>query len=127
MTGVGAVLFAIVYQTVKGDHAGAIWVGIAVASHWVLACITHRPDLPLYPGGSERLGLALWRSWPATFSVGGLMFVGAVVLYLPTTPSRGPVRPIPGGGLIALLLSLFLPAPRSPPPPRAHTGAIPGR
>src|SRR5207302_156579 len=62
MAAVWAVLFAIVYQTVKGDHAGAAWVGIAVASHWVLDCVTHRPDLPLYPGGGERLGLALWQS-----------------------------------------------------------------
>jgi len=83
MTGVWAVLFAIVYQTVKGDRAGAMWVGIVVASHWVLDCVTHRPDMPLYPGGSERLGLALWQSWPATFAVEGSMFAAAVALQEP--------------------------------------------
>ena len=126
MTGVWAVLFAIVYQTVKGDHAGATWVGIAVASHWVLDCITHRPDLPLYPGGGERLGLALWQSWPATFAVEGSMFVGAVALYLRTTRSRDRVGTIAWWALIALLLALYVPAPWSPPPRSENTVAIAG-
>jgi membrane-bound metal-dependent hydrolase YbcI (DUF457 family) len=126
MTGVWAVLFAIVYQTVKGDHTAAVWVGIAVASHWVLDCITHRPDLPLYPGGSERLGLALWQSWPATFAVEGSMFVAAVVLYLRTTQSRDRVGTIAWWALIALLLALYVPAPWSPPPPSENMVAIMG-
>ena len=126
MAAVWAVLFAIVYQTVKGDHAGATWVGIAVASHWVLDCVTHRPDLPLYPGGGERLGLALWQSWPATFAVEGSMFVGAVALYLRTTRSRDRVGTIAWWALIALLLALYVPAPWSPPPRSENTVAIAG-
>jgi len=126
MTGVWAVLFAIVYQTVKGDHAGAIWVGIAVASHWVLDCVVHRPDLPLYPGGSERLGLALWQSWLATFAVEGSMFAAAVVLYLRTTRSRDRVGSIAWWPLIALLLALYVPSPWSPPPPSENAVAILG-
>ena len=58
MTGVWALAFAFVYLGVKGDRAGALWVGIAVASHRVLDFVTHRPDMPLYPGGGERFGLA---------------------------------------------------------------------
>src|SRR5882762_6377816 len=76
------VLVAIVYQTVKGDRAGAVWVGIAVASHWVLDCVSHRPDMPLYPGGAERLGLGLWQSLAGTFAVEGLMFAAGVALYI---------------------------------------------
>jgi hypothetical protein len=34
-------------------------VGLAVASHWVLDLIVHRPDLELWFGG-EKVGLALW-------------------------------------------------------------------
>ena len=30
-------------------------VGATVFSHWVLDFITHRPDLPLWPGGPKRL------------------------------------------------------------------------
>jgi hypothetical protein len=126
MTGVWAVLFAIVYQTVKDDHAGAVWVGIAVASHWVLDCVTHRPDLPLYPGGSGRLGLALWQSWPATFAVEGSIFAAAVMLYLRTTRSRDRVGTIAWWAMIGLLVALYVPAPWSPPPPSENTVAILG-
>jgi len=88
MTGSGPYSFAIAYQTATGDRAGAMWVGIAVASHWVLDCITHRPDLPLYPGGGERLGLGLWQSLPATFAV-----EGPDVLRPGSRSTCGPLKP----------------------------------
>jgi len=126
MTVVWALAFAFVYFGMKGDHAGAIWVGIAVASHWLLDFVTHRPDMPLYPGGSERLGLALWQSWPATFAVEGMMFAAAVALYLRTTRSRDRVGTIAWWALIALLLALYVPGPWSPPPPSENAVAIAG-
>ncbi len=126
MTAVWALGFALVYFGMKGDRAGAIWVGIAVASHWLLDFITHRPDMPLYPGGSERLGLALWQSWPATFAVEGMMFAAAVALYLRTTRSRDRVGTIAWWALIALLLALYVPGPWSPPPPSENAVAIAG-
>ncbi len=126
MTVVWALAFAFVYFGMKGDRAGAIWVGIAVASHWLLDFVTHRPDMPLYPGGSERLGLALWQSWPATFAVEGMMFAAAVALYLRTTRSRDRVGTIAWWALIALLLALYVPGPWSPPPPSENAVAIAG-
>jgi membrane-bound metal-dependent hydrolase YbcI (DUF457 family) len=126
MTTVWALAFALVYFGLKGDRAGAIWVGIAVASHWLLDFVAHRPDMPLYPGGSERLGLALWRSWPVTFAVEGMMFAAAVALYLRTTRSRDRVGTIAWWALIALLLALYVPGPWSPPPPSENAVAIAG-
>ena len=126
MTVVWALAFAFVYFGMKGGRAGAIWVGIAVASHWLLDFVTHRPDMPLYPGGSERLGLALWQSWPATFAVEGMMFAAAVALYLRTTRSRDRVGTIAWWALIALLLALYVPGPWSPPPPSENAVAIAG-
>jgi len=126
MTGVWAVLFAIVYQTVKGDHAGATWVGIAVASHWVLDCVTHRPDLQLRPGGSERLGLGLWQSLPATFAVEGLMFAAGIALYLQSTKAKDRIGTVAWWAFIALLLILYVPGPWSPPPPSEKAVAIAG-
>ena len=126
MTAVWAVLFAIVYQTVKGDHAGATWVGIAVASHWVLDCVTHRPDLQLYPGGSERLGLGLWESLPATFSVEGLMFAAGIALYTQSTKVKDRLGTVAWWVYIALLVILYVPGPWSPPPPSEDAVAILG-
>ncbi|MGB5082786.1 MAG: hypothetical protein WBO23_18825, partial [Burkholderiales bacterium] len=60
MTALWSLALALAYFGVRRDRAGALWVGIAVASHWVLDFVSHRPDLPLYPGGSARLGLSLW-------------------------------------------------------------------
>src|SRR5712692_9816767 len=126
MTAVWALVFAFAYLGLKGDRTGAIWVGIAVASHWLLDFVTHRPDMLLYPGGSERLGLGLWQSWPATFAVEGLMFLAAIALYTGTTRSRDRVGTIAWWALIALLLGLYVPGPWSPPPPSENAVAIAG-
>ena len=67
-----ATLFAAVYYLLTRYRAGALVVWIGVVSHWVLDFITHRPDLPLYPGGSL-VGLGLWNSPVATVAVEGLM------------------------------------------------------
>jgi len=45
-------------------------VGLSVLSHWILDWVVHRPDLPLWPGGSGRYGLGLWNSLPITLVSG---------------------------------------------------------
>jgi hypothetical protein len=67
-------LFAGAYHMRTGYARGAIVVALAVISHWVLDVATHRPDMPLYPGG-PKLGLGLWNSVAGTVVVEGLMFV----------------------------------------------------
>ena len=126
MTLVWALLVAFAYRAASGDRNGAVWVGLLVASHWVLDFVTHRPDLPLYPGGSERLGLALWQSWPATFAVEGAMFAAAVALYMKTTSAWDRVGAIAWWALVAVLLALYIPGPFSPPPPGVNAVAVIG-
>jgi membrane-bound metal-dependent hydrolase YbcI (DUF457 family) len=126
MTAVWALAFALVYLAVKGDRAGAIWVGIAIASHWVLDFVSHRPDMPLYPGGSERLGLSLWNSLPATFAVEGLMFALAIAVYVRLTRARDRTGTIAWWALIGVLLALYVSGPWSPPPPSENAVAIVG-
>ena len=63
-----AVLFGAVYFFARRYRVGALTVGAAVLSHWLLDFITHRPDLPLYPGGA-RVGLGLWNSLWGTLGV----------------------------------------------------------
>jgi membrane-bound metal-dependent hydrolase YbcI (DUF457 family) len=58
MSIVWATLFALLYHRIAADRTGTIAIWIGVVSHWVLDWITHRPDMPLYPGG-RRLGLGL--------------------------------------------------------------------
>lgn len=59
-----------------------------VLSHWVLDWISHRPDMPLWPGG-PKVGLGLWNSVAATTWVESLMFIAGVTLYLRGTSAKG--------------------------------------
>jgi len=92
----------------------------------VLDCVTHRPDLQLYPGGSERLGLGLWESLPATFSVEGLMFAAGIALYTQSTKVKDRLGTVAWWVSIALLVILYVPGPWSPPPPSEDAVAILG-
>jgi membrane-bound metal-dependent hydrolase YbcI (DUF457 family) len=126
MTAVWALAFGLVYLAVKGDRVGAIWVGIAVASHWLLDFVTHRPDMPLYPGGGERLGLSLWQSIPATFAIEGLLFAAGIAVYVKATKSRDRIGTIAWWAMVGLLLALYIPGPWSSPPPSQNAVAILG-
>ena len=126
MTAVWALLFAFLYLWAKGDSVGAAWVGIAVASHWVLDFVSHRPDLPLYPGGGERLGLGLWQSIAATFAVEGLMFAAGIALYMQSTKAKDRTGTVAWWAFVALLLVLYITGPWSPPPPSENAVAILG-
>ncbi len=126
MTAVWALLFALVYFAVRRDRVGAVWLGIVVASHWVLDFVSHSPDMPLYPGGSERLGLGLWQSIPATFAVEGLMFAAGIALYMQSTKAKDRIGTLAWWAFIALLVALYIPGPWSPPPPSENAVAIMG-
>lgn len=78
-------------------------------SHWVLDFVTHRPDLPLYPGG-PRVGLGLWNSVAGTVAVESLMFAAAVGLY--TGRRRGGFW-----ALVTVLVVLYVGAAAGTPPP----------
>jgi hypothetical protein len=126
MTAVWSLLFALVYFAASRDRTGAIWVGIAVASHWLLDFASHRPDMPLYPGGSQKLGLNLWQSIPATFAVEGLMFAAGIAVYSRATKSKDRVGTIAWWAMVGLLIALYVPGPWSAPPPSESAVAILG-
>src|SRR4051794_23037360 len=52
-------LFGFVYWRRQKNAKGAVVLGLCVVSHWLLDLIVHRPDLPLYPGDSPKLGMGL--------------------------------------------------------------------
>lgn len=97
-------------------RTAAVVVGLAVVSHWVLDFVTHRPDLPLWPGGALA-GAGLWNSIPATFIVEGLLFVGAVEMYRRAFPARDGIGRWAFVGLLAFTTLIWVSGPFSPPPP----------
>src|SRR4051812_40265844 len=60
MSAVWAVLVGAIYFARRRYRVGALMMGVAVFSHWVLDWITHRPDLQIAPGSETRVGLGLW-------------------------------------------------------------------
>jgi hypothetical protein len=94
--------------------AGAL--AVLVVSHWVLDFITHRPDLPLYPGGTVA-GLGLWRSVPGTLAVELALFVVAAWLALRTVLRPARVGAIALAAFLATLLLLYIGNLAGPLPP----------
>mgnify|MGYP003576631852 CR=1 FL=1 len=103
------------YWAWRRDRAGAAAVGLLVASHWVLDWVTHRPDLPLFPGG-PRVGLGLWDSVAGTLAVEGALFAAGLGTYLAAARPRSAARWAALGTLVALLLAVYLGGVGGPPP-----------
>jgi len=102
-----------------------ILIAAAVVSHWVLDFITHRPDLPLWPGGPE-VGLGLWNSIPGTILVEGTLFIIAIEVYRRAFKARDRVGRWSFWALIVLTSAIWLSGPWSPPPPSASAIAVVG-
>jgi membrane-bound metal-dependent hydrolase YbcI (DUF457 family) len=94
-------------------------IALLVVSHWLLDYVTHRPDMPLTPGGSARLGLGLWNSVPATLAVELAIFAAGLLLYLRATTARDRTGSIALWTLIAFLVVVYLANAFGPPPPSA--------
>jgi hypothetical protein len=99
--------FALLYRARTGYGRGALVVGLLVPSHWVLDWISHRPDMPLVPGGGPLLGLGLWRSVPATLAVELTMFALGAALYAAGTRARNRKGSIGFWAFVATLLLLY--------------------
>jgi hypothetical protein len=110
------ILFGVGYRAVAGGRR-TLWVLAAlVISHWVLDFVTHRPDMPLYPG-SAKVGLGLWNSIPATMVVEGLMYVAGLTIYLRATRARDRIGRWGFFSLAAVLVVIYVASIFGPPPP----------
>jgi hypothetical protein len=95
----------------------ALLLALLAVGHWVLDFVSHRADMPLWPGG-PRLGLGLWNSVAATVVVELVLFGAGVGLALRATRPRDGVGRWAFFGLAALLLVVYAANVASPPPPR---------
>ena len=97
------------------------WLFGLVISHWVLDFVTHAPDMPLWPGGSPRLGLGLWNSIPGTFAIEGLMWVAGIALYLRGRRATRWIGPVAFWSFVIVCTFMWAAGPWSPPPPDARS------
>src|SRR5262249_37868484 len=116
------------YYLVRRYRAGALVVAALVLSHWVLDAASHRPDLPLYPGGGTLVGFGLWKSVPGTLAVESAMFAVGLWLYLASTRARDRTGVVALWALVVVLVAAYLGAAFGPPPPNvtvlAYSGLI---
>lgn len=114
-----SLLAGLVYWLVRKSWRDAVVVGVAVLSHWVLDFITHRPDLPLWPGGPV-VGLGLWSSVPGTIVVEVGLFVFGLWLYLRATTPRDRTGSVALWALVVFVGIVYVANITSPPPPNAR-------
>lgn len=108
------VVFGWICRRMTGVNRALPIVLALVVSHWVLDAITHRPDMPLYPGG-PKFGFGLWNHVVATKVVEIAMYVSGVWIYLRVTTARDAIGRWAVLSLATLLLVGFLVS--SAPPP----------
>lgn len=80
-------LFSAFYRARPDGKRTGLVIALLVVSHYVLDWITHKPDMPLWPGG-PKYGLALWNNPAATMTVELVMFAIGVFLYATSTRAR---------------------------------------
>lgn len=118
-----AVWGLVVALAVRRDRAAALTLGALVVSHWVLDFVTHRPDLPLWPGG-PLAGLGLWNSVPWTLVVEGALLAAGLAIYLRATRARRRAGVWALWSLIALCTAIWASGPFFAPPPGATAIAV---
>lgn len=115
----------LLYLGLRRDRRGAVVVGLLAVSHWGLDFLTHRPDLPLWPG-RPKMGLGLWASVPGTIAVEGGLFALGVWLYLGATAARDRTGKNALWALTGFLAAVYAGNILGPPPPSPNAVAVAG-
>jgi membrane-bound metal-dependent hydrolase YbcI (DUF457 family) len=126
MAVVWSVALAAVFFAFARRGRDALVIAAGVFSHWILDFVTHRPDMPLYPGGTTQVGLGLWNSRPGTLLVESAMFVAGVWIYARTTRARDRVGAVGWWSFVALLVVLYVATAFGPPPPSVKAIVVMG-
>jgi membrane-bound metal-dependent hydrolase YbcI (DUF457 family) len=111
---VWGVLFGLICARAVPDKRVFGIIFALVVSHWVLDYVTHRPDLPLYPGG-PKLGLGLWNRPVLEKAIEIAMYAAGLWIYFRATKARDAVGRWGLYGIAAFLFIGFL-ASSAPPP-----------
>jgi hypothetical protein len=112
-----ATLFAALYYGLTRYQSGAIVIWMGVFSHWLMDFIVHRPDLPLYAGGSRLVGLGLWNHRATTVAIEATLFAIGIFIYWRQTKAKDRVGEYAFWGFIIFLLLAYGGAAFGPAPP----------
>ena len=109
-----AALFGGAYLVFRRYPRGAAVIAIAIVSHWVLDAVMHRPDLPLSPGSSLKVGFGVWNSVVATLFIEAIVLAIGLAMYTRTTQPRErsgtrALQAMIGVLVLMLIVSVFAP------------------
>jgi len=111
----GLALGTLVQARTSVRHSLALITALVV-SHWLLDWLTHRPDMPLYPGGAK-IGLGLWNSVSATVMVELTMLAAGLAVYARATRPRDAAGRWGLVAFVVFLLIVYAANLLGPPPP----------
>lgn len=119
---VWGLLLGTTYFFWRTDSRVAAMVGALLPTHWLLDYLSHRPDMPLYPGG-PKVGLGMWNSLALTLVVEFGLFAAGVILYLKATRSKGGWN-LGFRSFAAFLAVMYPVSVFGPPPPNIRVLAL---
>lgn len=119
---------AVIYGAIRGwNRVAVLTVGALVLSHYLLDLITHRPDLPVTIGGTQRLGLGLWNYPGSTLALELALFITGTTLYMIVTRERDRIGKLGFWTMIVVLVAIYFAALYGPPPPDTASIAVAGQ
>lgn len=107
-------IFGVSYFFLTKNKPASILLGLLVLSHWILDLIVHRPDLPLTPFNTSKVGLGLWNSPIFEIILEFSLFLLGTFLYY---KSVKPKRKVAFWSLIIFFIVIHLLNLLGPPPP----------
>ncbi len=117
----GVAAAGLTFGLMRNQRVGVL-IGAVVVTHWILDFVTHRPDLPLWPGGPE-VGLGLWNSVVATLILEGGFFLTCVVMFIRASAALDRTGNWSLWALVLLTGLIWATQPWSPPPPGSNAVA----
>lgn len=125
MACVWSVAYGALYWLRSRDGRGASVLALGVVSHWVFDWLTHRADLPLYPGGAN-VGLGLWNHPAAETAIEVALFVAGVAIYARMTRPRDRTGSVAFWSFVVFLAVIHAGNLLGPPPPSVTAIAYAG-
>jgi membrane-bound metal-dependent hydrolase YbcI (DUF457 family) len=126
MAGVWAAAFGGLYALFRRYTRGAWVVAGCVLSHWLLDFVTHRPDLPLWPGGPA-VGLGLWNHPASTLTVEFASYALGLWIYAASTEAADAVGRRALTAFAIVLALVYAASVFGPPPPGPEAVAWAGQ
>jgi len=111
------------YFAMRRDSRGAIVTASCVPTHWLLDYVSHRPDMPLVPGGA-RYGLGLWNSMPGTLLAELAIYTVGIAIYLSVTRKKDRTGKVALWAFLIFLVVAYFSSLFGPPPPNVHALAF---